>query len=91
MSFRQKLHLWLQSGGDITRLWKYCLVITLVLYPIGLIVPAIGNFWSLVMALAVVGTFLLLAGLSVKGKARIEAEEHLKVKEERDAKKREGR
>lgn len=90
MSFGQKLNHWLQSGGDITRLWKYCLVITVVLYPLGLIIPFIGSIWAFVMALAVVGTIILLAGLSQKGKARIDAEEYLKVKEEHEAKKREG-
>lgn len=90
MSFGQNLNQWLQSGGDITRLWKYCLVITVVLWPLGLIISPIMTIWSIVMALAFVGTIILLAGLSQKGKARIDAEEYLKVKEEHEAKKREG-
>lgn len=49
------------------------------------------TIWSIVMALAVVGTFILLAGLSEKGRARTDAEEYFKVKEEYEAKKREGR
>lgn len=88
MGVTQKLKQWLHSGGNITRLWKYCLVATIILYPLGLIVPAIGTIWAIMMALAIVGTLVLLAGLSERGRARIEAEEYLKVKEEHEAKKR---
>jgi hypothetical protein len=49
------------------------------------------TIWSIVIALAVVGTFILLAGLSQKGRIRENAEEYLKAKEEYDAKKRDGR
>ncbi len=90
MSFGQNLNHWLQSGGDITRLWKYCLVITVVLWPLGLIIPPLMTIWSIVIALAVVGTFILLAGLSQKGRIREEELERLKVQDEYEAKKREG-
>lgn len=86
MGFGQWLNKWLHSGGGITRLWKWCLAITVVLYPLGLIIPIFLSIWSFVVAFAVVATFILLAGLSTKGKARTEAEEYLKVKEEHEAK-----
>lgn len=89
MGFGQKLNQWLHSGGTITKIWKWWLVIAIVMYPVGFITPYAGTVtWGAGM-LAVLASFFQLVGYSVQGRARINAEEYLKVKEEHEAKKRE--
>ncbi len=83
--------MWLQSGGKITRVWKWWITIAIVMYPIGFITPYAGTVTFGAGMLAVMATFYFMVEMSVRGGAQINAEEYLRVKEEHEAKKREGR
>jgi uncharacterized membrane protein len=88
MGFGQKLNQWLHSGGEITRIWKWCFVIFVVGILLAAIIPPLGSF---VMALAFVGSILATLGAANKVTRRREEIERLQVQEEFEAKKREGR
>ena len=88
MGFGQKLKQWLHSGGEITRVWKWCLVMTILLYPIGLfMIPDLITIWAVLMAFAVVYAFILFVGQAHNARVRSDELERLKVQEEFEAKK----
>jgi hypothetical protein len=90
MGLAQRLKQWLNSGEDITRIWKRCLVIFVVLYPLALLIPPLAPFCIPVMALAFVGSIIVTIGASNKETRRRHEIERLQVQEEFEAKKREG-
>jgi len=87
MCFVQKVNQWLQSGSGIVRVWKYAIVVIAMTYPIVLIWEPFVLVPGIALGIAGVSVFLWMADLSVKGGARINAEEYFRVQEERNIKK----
>lgn len=77
---------WVNSGGSITVLWKYVLVVSLVWFPLSYYSDTIATLYGIIVAFALVATVVLVVGLSVKGGAQIEAEEYLKAKNKENKK-----
>jgi hypothetical protein len=89
MGFGQKLNQWLNSGGWFVRMLKWMIVITIVMLPIGFITSYAWTMIVVCWTIFIIVAFFKMVDMSARGRAQINAEEYLRVKEEHEAKKRE--